>query len=320
MLVYYDLLKDKEVKRVEVDFQPTLLTVQGARLFAGTKGAATVHVLDAETGKESKAIKVPGEPLQALACHPAKGLLYGVNTNNEVYAIDPDKATATKTKAKGQLLAIDADGKHVYTGIQKPIKDAIVLERGDGGKTKVYFAQDNLRAMMLKYAVEDSDLKLEAVNDNAAINGRGLCLSPDGKRIAMAGGGGWRSQTDPKANYSVAVFDTEDMTSLLGQVETGPYPSAAAFHPVLNLGVAYRDNVEAGELLPFNAKSFAKKGAAIKTSNGGSSATLLFGGQGTKVIFVGQGVGPLNKEAVVEIYPLPLTDQDKEALKKAYPK
>ncbi len=41
---------------------------------------------------------------------------------------------------------------------------------------------------MLKFAVDGTDLKLVAYQDNAAINGRGLALSPDGKRIAMAGG------------------------------------------------------------------------------------------------------------------------------------
>ena len=70
------------------------------QLFAVAKGSAVVHVLEAASGKEVKQIRVPGEPLQSLACHPRKGqLLYGANLNDEVYAIDTEKETATKTKA-----------------------------------------------------------------------------------------------------------------------------------------------------------------------------------------------------------------------------
>jgi DNA-binding beta-propeller fold protein YncE len=318
-LIYFDTVADKETKRVEVEFQPTILAAQGNKLFVGTKGTATVHVLDAATGKEEKEIKVPGEPLQALGCHPKKGLLYAVNTNNEVFSLDAEKGTATKTKAKGQLLAVDSgEGKFVYTGIQKPIRDQLVIDGRPGQKLTVSFAQANLRAVMLKYEVDGSDLKPIAVNDNAAINGRALAVSGDGKKIAMAGGGGWRSKTDPKANYAVAVFDTDDMQTLSGQVETGAYPSGIAFHPVLNLGAAYKDG-HGAEIFLFSAKSFATK-ENIKVKSGAGTNILTFGGQGAKVIFAPMpGIGG-EGQSTIEFLPIPLTDQDREALKKAYGK
>src|SRR5437867_4247626 len=43
-LVYYDTLTEKEVKRVEVEFQPSALARQGDLLFAARKGAATIFV------------------------------------------------------------------------------------------------------------------------------------------------------------------------------------------------------------------------------------------------------------------------------------
>jgi hypothetical protein len=318
MLIYFDTVADKQVKEVEVDFKPTLLSVQGGKLFVGTKGAATVHVLDAATGKEEKAIKVPGEPLQALACHPSKGLVYAVNLNNEVFSIDPSKETVTKTKAKGQLLAVDAtDGKFVYTGIQKPIRDTVIIEE-KGKRLTISFGKANLRAVMLKYEVDGADLKPVAANDNAAINGRGLGVSADGKLVAMAGGGGWRSKTDPKANYSVAVFDTSDMTSLLGQVEMGRYPGAVAFHPVLNLGAAYRDH--GNQVMVFSTKSFAIK-ETLKVQAGALPTVLTFGARGTKLIFAPMPQGPGGDGlSVLEFIPLPLSDADRDALDKAYKK
>jgi DNA-binding beta-propeller fold protein YncE len=313
MLAYYDTLRDKEMRKVEVDFQPGALATQGSLLFATTRGSGVLHVLDVSTGKEMGQIRVPGEPLQALACHPKKGLLYVVNLANEIYAIDPEKGVAAKTKAKGQLLAVDAvDGKYLYTGIQKPMRDQIVIQQS--GKTlRISFATANLRAIMLKYEIKGTDLKLVAANDNAAVNGRGMGLSPDGKRIAMAGGGGWRSKTDPKANYSIAVFDTADMQTLLGQVDTGPYPSTIAFHPVLNLGAAYNMS----EVIVFNAKSLAQKSSS-KISRGAQTALLTFGGKGTKIVFASIAL-PRPEGSDLAFIPLELSEQDQQTLRKAFP-
>jgi hypothetical protein len=134
----------------------------------------------------------------------------------------------------------------------------------------------------------------------------------------MAGGGGWRSKTDPKANYAVAVFDTDDMQTLSGQVETGAYPSGIAFHPVLNLGAAYKDG-HGAEIFLFSAKSFATK-ENIKVKSGAGTNILTFGGQGAKVIFAPMpGIGG-EGQSTIEFLPIPLTDQDREALKKAYGK
>src|SRR5262249_54956838 len=160
-----DTAAEKEAKRVELDFQPAALAAQGDKLFVAGKGAAAVHVCDAVTGKELRSVKLPGEPVIALACHPSKGLLYAANESCEVFSIDPEQGTATKTQAKGQMLAIDAaDGGFIYTGVQKPIHDVVVLQQAAGGRINVSLARANVRAVMLKYAVDDQDLKLAAAN------------------------------------------------------------------------------------------------------------------------------------------------------------
>ena len=315
-LVYFDTIAETELKQVEVDFQPTLLAVQGQKLFAAVKGSPKIFVLDVATGKVQKEIPVSGEPWFSLGCHPKKGLLYAVNLKHEVFAIDPDKGTPHKTKAKGQLLAVDTgSGKYVYTGIQKPIRDVLVIEKSGGDRLKLSLMQANTRALMLKYEIDGAELKLVAANDNAAVNGRGMAVSGDGKQIAMAGGGGWRSKTDPRANYSIAVFDTDKMDTLNGQVETGPYPSNISFHPVLKMGAAHNSK----EVILFNSKSLVKKKSlATADSSFNHSGYLLFGGRGTRVIYCSYNA-PINKGSVLQIFSIPVTQEEQAVLKEAYP-
>ncbi len=316
-LIYFDTLKDKELKRVELDFQPTTFAIQGKKLMVAAKGSATLHVLDLETAKEEKAIKVPGEPLQSVACHPEKGLVYVANFNNEVYAVDVPDGKAHKTPARGQQLAVDpVEGKYVYTGTQKPVKDQIFVDSGPNGKMKITFDRTGLRATLLKFEVNEKDLKLIDGNDNAVVGGRIMRLSPDGKKIAFVGEH-WRSKTDPQRSYAVAVFNTEKMDEMLGQVETERYPYNVAFHPVLNLGVAQRISATP-ELVLFKAKSFApiKSLFTNKAFVQDPPILLTFAAKGTKILF---GRNSDNK-TFIYLIPLELTDADREALNKVYEK
>lgn len=314
-LVYFDTVQEKEIRRVEVDFQPTLLAVQGKKLFATLKGSPKIFVLNLDTGEATGHITLPGEPLYSLGCHPKQGLLYAVNLAHEVLSIDVQELSHKKTQAKGQYLAVDpTEGKFVYTGIQKPIRDVLVIEEAAGGKVRISLAEANLRAVMLKYKVAGADLTLVAANDNAAINGRAMAVDKDGKHVAMAGGGGWRSKKDPRANYSIAVFDAGNMATLVGQVETGPYPNNIAFHPLLNLGAAFNTK----EVVVFNSKSFVKK-ESFKTTDDSfnHSGYLLFGGLGTKVIHCSYNA-PLMKNSVLQIFSLRLTQGEQDLLRKAH--
>jgi hypothetical protein len=315
-LVYYDAEAEKELKKVELEFKPLALAVQGKTLFASAKGAAVVHVLDLATGKESREIKIPGEPILNLACHPSTGLLYATNSSDEVYAIDPEAGKATKTKARGQRIAIDQkEGKFVYTGIQKPIRDQLLVEEGPNKELRVSLVSVGARAMMLKFAVDGVNLKLVGVQDNAALNGKGMAVSPDGKLIAMAGGGGWVSKTERRFNYGIAVFETGDLQTMAGQVEVGPYPYTIAFHPVLSQGVAVKSG---SELIIFSAKSLAKK-SSLKAPEG-DPAVVLYAAQGTKLVHITCVNSGGATESQVSFFPLELSEQDKTALKAAYKK
>ncbi len=135
-LIYYDTVADKQVKKVDVEFQPAAIALKGKNLFVAAKGTATLHVLDAESGKEIRELKVPGEPIKNLACHPNQGLLYAANEGLDIYAIDPDANTITKTKASGQEIVVDpVDGKTVYTSVFKSTSDRLLVQELPGGKS-----------------------------------------------------------------------------------------------------------------------------------------------------------------------------------------
>ena len=306
MLGYYDTMTDKEIKKVEVDFQPSVLAIQGKNLFVGTKGSAIIHVLEAATGKEIKEIKLPGEPVQAMACHPEKGLLYVANMNHELMAIDTASGTVHKTSGRGQSIVVDpTDGKFVYTGIQKAIREVLIVR---GNQLSLGTIGD--RAVMLKYQVSGSDkLDLVGAHDNAVVNGYGLAIRPDGKAVGMFGGGGWRSKTEARNPGYSAMFDTADMETMLGQIDYGS-TRFIAFHPTLKLGAAWRANA-LGAIAFFNSKSFAIKNIAKIREDNLTTGWMTFGGQGTKLI--------VSTGSAIIFVPVELSETDRETLKKAYP-
>jgi DNA-binding beta-propeller fold protein YncE/DNA-directed RNA polymerase subunit RPC12/RpoP len=309
-LVYIDTVANKELKRVEVEveFAPASLVVQGNQLIASTKGSSTVHVLAAADGKLIRTIKVTGEPIKALACNPSKGLIYATNTADEVIAINPATGTSNKTAARGQMLAVGAaDRKFVYTGIQKPIRDTLVFQ-DQGNQVRVTSRRSGINGGLLQFEVQGDDLRPITMNDNAADNGRFIAVSADGKLAAMAGGGGWKSKNDPKRNYCIAIFDTSDMKTMVGQIETEPFPAAIAFHPTLSLGAAFNTTV----VSVFSTKSFTKKDT-FKIQQPGPALFLGFGANGTKVIYCPEG----GTNCITQIFPITLSDKDKAALKTA---
>jgi hypothetical protein len=317
-LVFIDLMAQKELKRVEMDFQPAALAIQGKKLFAATKGGAVVHVVDIESGKSVKEIRVPGEPVRQLACHPAKGLVYVSNTSLDVFAIDPETGMVARTKGKGGMLAMDAaEGKYLYAGIQKPIRDFVLAKPGPGKSVKISVARANRSAVLLKWAVSGADLSLEDGNDNAAVNVFSMAVSPDGKRVAMAGQGGWLARDGSRRLYGVAVYDTSDIKSLAGVTDTGMAARVVAFHPALNLGVTGRSGSDA-EFCLFNGKSLIKKGKPFVLPKGHWPMYVTFGGQGAKLVYI-TSPNPGQPEVAVTIVPLPLSEQDREILKKTYP-
>jgi hypothetical protein len=323
-LAFFDMMKDKEIKRLAVDFKPSALALQGKRLIAATEGAAAVHVLNLDTLEETKSVKVPGGGVTGLACHPEKGPVYAVNLKSEIYAIDPAMGTAHLTKARGHLVAVDqSDYKFVYTVVMEPISEELIV-RDKKGEQILPLLKLFTQMVALKYTSNGTNLALSGFNDNPAMTGlygnrqyprqRGLGVSPDGKFFGVACSAGWKAKNDTSnarlQNYVVAVFETSDMKNRVGQIDCGPYPGAIAFHPQLNLGAVYCDQFppgnpqivgQGGELAIFNKKSLTTK-ERLKVLKGVECPIALgFGGQGTKAI-----VCPLTAPSLADRMPKPV--------------
>jgi hypothetical protein len=340
-IIYIDTSKEKEVKRVKVNFQPAALALRGTSLYAVAKGSSLLYVLDvldAQTGQSKEQIRVPGDTLVQLACHPSAGPLFATNDQFEVLALKMGTSKLEKTEAQGNFLAVAPKGDFLYTGTQKPIKDVLVLSRGPRNSVNVGVAKTNINSTIVKYSLKAEKLEPVAMKGNAAINGRALAVSPDGQKIALVGAGGMQGKSGKRV-YAIAVYDTSDLETQLGQVETGAYPSSVSFHPVLDIGVAEKFGGDR-ELLLFDAMSFAViKTMAFKTRGGAASEAglLTFGGRGTKLIYYPPGVpvaarnspgrvgsrarSGSNQDQQGQLYliPLELTDDQKAELAKIFP-
>lgn len=194
-LVYFDTVAEKEAKRVDLDFKPAAMTLQGDTLYVAAQGASSVYILDAKTGKPNKRIEeieLGGDAVANLACHPTKGLVYASTTTLKVYAIDPATGAATKTKAIGNFLVVDPiDASAVFTGVQPPLGEReIMIQDLPDGKIKIFWDRWGGRAFIIKYIVQGKELKLASAQKNAAVNAYSLAITPDGKKVLMTSGGG----------------------------------------------------------------------------------------------------------------------------------
>src|SRR3954447_5797049 len=96
-LVYFDTLTNRIARKVEVDFKPGPLALQGDRLYAGAAGSALVYALDVKRAKTLKEFAIPRDAVARLACHPKSGLVYASTASLKVFSLDPQGGSVTTT-------------------------------------------------------------------------------------------------------------------------------------------------------------------------------------------------------------------------------
>jgi DNA-binding beta-propeller fold protein YncE len=111
--------------------------------------------------------------------------------------------------------AIDGKRKGVLLGFDSPRSELVVAEESLSPSALRRFAYDPAQ----------KTLKLTQERTDAGANGNSLAVSPDGKHIAFACGGG------NGAGYSVFDHDSGDLDAKLGAWKVGAYPNGAAFSP-----------------------------------------------------------------------------------------
>jgi hypothetical protein len=287
-LVYIDTVAGKETKRIKVEFQPTEIAWGDKVIFAAQKGSGQVHILDADTGKELAVAKA-GSSVRNLVT--VKGVCFASTDNREVHAID-SKGASTKADAQGTFIAADPRGAFVCTVID--------------GKA---------RTDLMKYTVDGTKLKhvatLQGKTGASLINVRAVRVGYEGKLAGVVAGGGW-ADVDRKRHYGVPMYDADDMKTQLGDLETGPYPSACTFHPALPLVFASTD--KAGAI--YNAKGLLP-GQKVTAPGNGTLNVAAFVGQGQKLALGSSDAG--KDKGVLKLIKLELTKEQEDDLKKTFP-
>ena len=289
-LIFINTSDGTVIKKLKVDFNPAL-ALHGSSLCAIGKGSALVYCIDPKTGKIKKTIKIPDSKPIRMACHPTKGPLFVTTDSYAVLAINSETGRATPTPAQGNFLAVDpANGEYLYTGTQKPIHANASAQARAGNSVQANVARTNQNSFLAKYAIQSKGLKPLTINPDAVVNGRELAVSPDGKKVAIVGGGGVQGDNGKRV-YAIPFYETADLDTQIGQVETGAYPKNVCFHPVLELGAAEKSD---GELTLFNTRSLAPVKTIPPPPRSGTSTEailLTFGGRGTKLVYYHAGTG-----------------------------
>jgi hypothetical protein len=314
-LVYFNTLTEQETKRVALDFKPGAMCLQGKTLYVAAQGAALVNALDLSTGKQIKEYGISGDAIAKLACHPQAGPIFASTASRQIHSVDPATGKVTKTEGVGVDIGMTPDGKTLISGFQPSDRefDYAVKNTLDGHITIPWDGTWGARAQLLKYKIAGNELKFEAAQNNAASNGWAFHLSPDGTRVMIPGGGGWRPpEGNQGGGYVTAVFSTSNLQTMVGQ---GPHCDNIIFHPILPLGVASHGG---RELSVFHSKSFKPRGKIIVSAGADKRPFLLaFGGKGTTVI-LWNGENPQNQVEGLHFLPLDLSSEERAELAKAY--
>jgi hypothetical protein len=184
----------------------------------------------------------------------------------------------------------------------------------DGRVDRLRLVTVQFRAAVFKHAVENGGLRLMSGSTNAALgDGGSLAIRRDGSRFAGAAGGSWRSLIDKRFHYLVAVFETNDIETITGQVKVGPYPRAIAFHPMLNLGAALPHGGMDLTIKLFKTSPLTKC-QTVELAKQYSAPTkthqLILGRRGTTLVH--------HYRDTLTFIPLALSDDDRAAIESVY--
>ncbi len=159
------------------------------------------------------------------------------------------------------------------------------------------------------------ELTLVGSNANAGSGGPWFAVSRDGKHVAMSGP--YRPANAKGLSFNIAVFDTNDLTTIAGSLEHDFFTRAIAFHPQLDLVATLVDG-NPKKAMVFSSKSYVKKDTFFVPNLSSFPFKLIFGGEGTKLI---SAVGMLKSgrqdtAVAISIHDLTLTDEQRAQLKK----
>jgi hypothetical protein len=233
---------------LSTDDRPTLARVQasgpiasaalaGGHLYVLAGVPRRVDKLDAVTGKSLATVALREAPPQpaSLTVLPARGLAF-FRAENTVYRADLKTGNVLKTDLPGQAVVAHPNQRLLYSSLRPETRDTsgYILIRGEPIFFEVTATNDWQQTTLFQALVAPDGLLLAGARENAASNGRSLAVSPDGRWVAIAGGGGWRPRAAPAvgSGYGVAVFAAGDLEHLQGFFKIDGHPEGICFNPV----------------------------------------------------------------------------------------
>jgi hypothetical protein len=294
-LVYIDTVAGKEVKRVEIEFQPGPMAWQDKLLFVSQKAGGVIHILDADSGKEVATAAV-GSTVRNLTCHPRQGLAFATNISGELWMLNAKGKSMQVKRVKAHVAAMDpSEGKYLYT---------------------VY--EGKIRTDLSKFAVLPNGLKFGPTLPKACgKNLYGVFVTADGKQVGPSCGGGYDEAGSGRRHYAIPMYSTADMKTMLGEIVPN---GLMATHPVLPLAAVIQMNVppnSEGGCHIVNIRTYAEVAKLPLGKQGGNPTVLAFGGKGRKVICA---LSTRKGVTTLQIRELTLTRAQEEAIDKALPR
>ncbi len=243
-LSHYYVFEGKAPERsVKVPVESSIVSAcaNGGSLYLMLKTPSALAKVDPTTGKidkqwllKSTSASVAVYPIQNRAFFPVGG---------NIQALDLQTSEVSSTKFICTKVRVDPRQKFCYSYIHPGFRN----DSGHmivGGRP-VFFQRssgDWAQTSLVRHAIADDELLVSSFRLNAASNGRVLHVSPDGRWIAVVGGGGWRpTSVEGKTGYGVAVFSADDLNNVQGFYATEAYPQGAAVNPVASLVATFNE-------------------------------------------------------------------------------
>ena len=166
------------------------------------------------TGAVRKTIKVPGSKPIRLACHPTKGPLFVTTDSYAVLTINPKTGRRELDSRPGQLSGCGPGQWRVPLHRHSETDPANAgLQAGPGNRCALTFPN---QSELVPGEVRHPEHGSQAAGNESrrrSVNGQELAVSPDGKKVAMVGGGGVPGRNGKRV-YAIPFY--EPRTLILG--------------------------------------------------------------------------------------------------------
>lgn len=272
-------ITDNIVKEILVGSHPTGLDISSdsSELYVAISGGSEIAVVNLSTQMLDRLIHLSASPYDVAAGR--LGRLYVTTTEYWGY---PRIVDTINNSEIGNISA----GRSIY-------KKAIVEASSDGNT--LFIGETGLSpASVLKFDVSTDFPTMVLKNEHGAIgsNLMDMEVSPDGSRIYLACG----------SPYYIQILNTSDFTSV-GQLETGPYPSAITLAADGKIAYASHSNY----IHVFNTSTFLQEN--LYSAQGDVGKLEVSYTHGTKLYaFIGDDVGVITiAEPAEPVWPAPWT-------------